>query len=330
MEAGHLLAHIHGYPPGHCAGAEWMLHTILRGLARRDWEVRVAASFVAEPYELDGVAVYPADELAGLYEWSDVVITHLDLTRKAVEWARRTRRPIAHLVHNHRQLAHHQVHPHRAQLVVWNSDWIADQHPAWRGRSVTVRPPVATADYIVDRAGADRITLLNLAEAKGGPLLWRLADLLPERRFLAVRGAYAAQVVPRRIPANVEVLDTVVDVREIYRRTAVLLMPSAYESWGRCAVEAAVSGIPTIAAPTPGLLESLTSPTLGHVGLFALRDDISAWRRHLAALENPATYERIGDLARRRADELARTSETEMDVLSVELDALRCARKVPA
>ncbi|MFI1769152.1 glycosyltransferase family 4 protein [Streptomyces sp. NPDC020800] len=58
----------------------------------------------------------------------------------------------------------------------------------------------------------------------------------------------------------------------VYSRSRVMLMPSLYESWGRVAVEAFASGIPVIAHPTPGLVESL-----GEAGIFAYRDDLNAW-----------------------------------------------------
>ncbi len=86
--------------------------------------------------------------------------------------------------------------------------------------------------------------------------------------FLGVRGAYGRQVMPPPRLPNCEVLDSVTgkEMRtHVYGRSRVMLMPSLYESWGRVAVEALASGIPVIAHPTPGLVESLgeaaSSPT---------------------------------------------------------------------
>jgi glycosyltransferase involved in cell wall biosynthesis len=74
---------------------------------------------------------------------------------------------------------------------------------------------------------------------------------MPRQGFLFVVGAYGRQVRPRL--ANVQVIPPVAwdRMREaVYARTRVLLMPSEYESYGRCGVEAAHAGVPTIAHPT--------------------------------------------------------------------------------
>lgn len=294
-----IAALVHLAPPRHGAGAEWYLHDFFRWLVARGHEASVFVGRGREaPYELDGVrytatpTIPKAEALA-----ADLLVTHLDMTPYAVRLARGLGKPLAHICHNHRQLAYHRVRPSDAALVIFNSRWVA-RSVKWAGVQAVLPPPVFASRYAVKREG-DAITLLNLSEAKGGPLLFELARRMPRRRFLAVKGAYARQEIPDIVPPNVEVIDNQPDVREVYRRTRLLLMPSSYESWGRCAVEAAASGIPTIAHPTPGLLESV-----GPCAVFCDRDDPSQWERAIAEFDNRDEYRRAGRRAQLRAVEL--------------------------
>lgn len=305
-----VLAHVHKYPPGHNAGAEVMLHAMLRHLIAAGWDARVLATeYRGRPYALDGVMVTDAGrdaDLAEPYRWCDVAVTHLDATRRAIPWARKGR-PLVHVVHNHAQLSHHRVRPGDASLVVWNSRWVAEHWASWPGRSIITRPPVLSSDYRVadDRHQRERVTLLNLYTPKGAPLFWRMARQRPDLAFLGVRGAYGLQDVPDRVPVNVEVIDnTPAVVADVYARTRVLVVPSSYESWGRVAVEAMASGIPVIAAPTPGLREALTCCDGTPAALFADTGSDQAWLDALASLDVRRTYRRWSDLARRRSAEL--------------------------
>lgn len=280
-----LLAHVHKYPPVHNAGAEWMLHSILRWLVARGHDAVVLAK-IDEGYTIDGVRVLPVSPAAQqeAYAGADVVITHLDETRRAMLTAQRHGLPVVHLIHNDRQLTFHRVRTQATALVVFNSVWLENRVP-WRGRHIVVRPPVFVDDYATQPG--DCVTLINLSPAKGAGLFWQLAEAMPDVDFLGVHGSYAQQVIPKTLPPNVEVLPNQPDARTIYARTRVLLMPSSYESWGRVAIEAAASGIPTVAAPAPGLVESL-----GPAGTFCSLDSPDDWVQAIRyLLVNPSAYE---------------------------------------
>lgn len=316
------LAIVHKYAPIHNAGAEWMLHAIFR-----DWTERGADCFVVYPgapsYELHGVTVgrQPARELDALVSEVDVVVTHLDNTGAATRAARRARKPVVHLVHNDRQLQYHNVKPAADTLIVSNSYWIHERIPA-RYRPIVCRPPVFVADYVTERPDAELVTLINRTEPKGAHVLYRIAEAEPARRFLAVEGAYGHQVRPPSRCRNVELMAQTPNVRDdVYARTRVLLMPSSYESWGRVAIEAACSGIPTIAHPTPGLTEAL-----GDAGIFADRARIGDWRRALRELDDAGAYAQAGDRARARALELAELVAGDLDALAAAVTDLTGAR----
>jgi glycosyltransferase involved in cell wall biosynthesis len=290
-----VLAMVHGYPPTHNAGAEVTLHTELRHLAARGHEVHVLLSRPSKRhavYTLDGVTVHPRRSQGDPYGFfgtqdlhPDVVISHLENTARASCLAGDFDVSSVHLVHNNHAFTKDYYLRLPVHLAVFNTDWIADEYVEhWQSRwgrkkppprHIVIHPPVVADDYQVKHG--DRITLINLNEEKGGELFWELADELPDRKFLGVRGSYGNQVIadhPDTFP-NVELLpvqrpDQMAE--KVYARTKLLLMPSSYESYGRTAIEAAHCGIPTIAHPTPGLIEAL-----GEAGTFVDRDDLDGW-----------------------------------------------------
>jgi glycosyltransferase involved in cell wall biosynthesis len=244
-----------------------MLESIMRWLARRGHECRV--NVPGEEYVHNGVRVSPS---VHALDGCDVIFTHLDRTNEAEHLCEHI--PLAHLIHNESTLEMFRVK--KRDLVVHNTRWIAEKVPALT--SVVVHPPIFEADYLCKPGRC--ITLINLNEMKGAPLFWALAERMSDMRFLGVLGGYGAQDV-RSLP-NVEVMAQVSDMRAVYSRTRVLLMPSQYESYGRCAIEAAVSGIPTIATPTPGLLEALDD-----AGTFPAERTVDAWESAIRSMKWP-------------------------------------------
>lgn len=307
-----LLAHVHAYPPAHNAGAEWMLHSILAWLVEQGHECHVYGASTRKSLVIDGVELHgrcAPRKLVQLYEliMPDVVITHLDETQRAVNHGQFIARPIVHLVHNDIQLAFHKVKEAQAQLVVHNSEWIAKADRLGYP-SMVVRPPVFADRYRTETT-REYVTLINLTKEKGAPIFYDLARENPDQLFLGVRGGYGVQEVPLTLPENVTIIDNTPDIiGEVYARTKILLVPSTYESWGRVAIEAAASGIPIIANPTPGLKESL-----GSAGLFAARKDPRAWNRELRRLlENGDHYAEFSRRTSARAIELDPTPELKL------------------
>lgn len=286
-----VLTVVPDYPPRSRVGAYIATHLFMRQLATHGHQVTVCVP-TGGGWTVDNVTVVGGHR----GQWverardADVVVSHYGDGGTGRYVARKAGKPDVQFVHGH-------IHSAPAcDLLVFNSE--ASRHAARNVRCPTVVcvPPTDPADYRT--TPGDMVTLVNLAEAKGGRILERLAERMPTRRFLGVRGHYDHQHIPTA--ANVTIVPTTRNMRDdVYARTRVLLMPSAYETWGMTAVEAFGSGIPVIAHPTPGLLESC-----GDAAMFVDRDDLDGWQTAIERLDNPDEYAAWSAKAKARSAEL--------------------------
>jgi glycosyltransferase involved in cell wall biosynthesis len=294
------------YPPS-LVGSWLSTHLCLRALVSRGHNVTVVASLASgNRYTLDGVQVIPGRRgrsLATMISKADVVVSHMgDHTNSHVTAVERRTRSVV-MVHgvpipeHVRRLG--DVHP---DVMVFNSRSLLDL-VNWPGPTVVIRPPVTIQDYRT--TPGDKVTLVNVSEAKGGKLFVRLAAALPDVGFLGVRGGYGAQVIRKR--PNIEFIPQTPRMRdEVYARTRILVMPSQAETWGRTGVEAMCSGIPVVATPTPGLLESL-----GDAGVFVERRDLKGWVAAIQRLSDPEEWATASERATARAEELCSEDSAE-------------------
>jgi glycosyltransferase involved in cell wall biosynthesis len=306
-----IVARVHAYPPDHNAGAEWALHEMLRALARRGHQVTVWLSRHAasrQPYEVDGVRVQPyeaGNRFASAVARASAVVSHLENVPPAACLARGYGKPLIVVCHNTFDLTWQPMLDGSSALAVLNSQWmLAKAEEVFEGQSrrpdrmLVVLPPVWPEEYRTTRG--DCITLVNCTATKGVKVLEELAERMPERKFLAVRGGYGEQAPPDL--DNVIVLDHMPgrEMRDaVYARTRLLLMPSDYESWGRVGVEAMASGIPVLAHPTEGLTESL-----GAAGIFCDRADVDAWQAAIERLDGRDAYRSASRKAKARSKAL--------------------------
>jgi glycosyltransferase involved in cell wall biosynthesis len=162
-------------------------------------------------------------------------------------------------------------------------------------------------------------------EAKGGKVFWELARIMSDRKFIGVRGAYGHQIdYPKDLP-NVTIYKNDPDVKKIYEQSRIVIMPSEYESWGRVAIEAASSGIPVIANPTPGLTESL-----GEAGVFADWTSIADFADAIKMLDDKKIYNKHSKMLKERSVELYKEFKKQVAVLDEKLDSLPRVRRRPS
>lgn len=326
-----ILSFVHGYPPSHNAGAEWMLHTINKFLLSQGHEVKVMVRGGDIPVSKNGKTSYKkvdkVKEFEGVemiydtqpmyyreIDWADIVITHLNLTGKAINVCKLKRKPLVHLIHNTHRVHELDVINPMNQYIVYNSQWVKDEL-RYKQRSVVLYPPVMCDDYKVNTKRT-HYTLINCWGDKGGQVLVDLANAMTGRNFLGVLGGYGDQVVGKG--KNLTYMKNTPDIKKVYRKTKVLLMPSKYESWGRTAVEAMCSGIPVIAHPTPGLKESL-----GDAGIFCDREDVGQWVKAINDLDNEEYYKEVSAKCKDRAKELTATTHEQLVSLEKFLESIK-------
>lgn len=280
------------YPPKLCAGAEQSCRALALAVKEHGYQVTVVTRPGYPGTAYDGIPVIASADwgttIAELLPARAIVSGH-NANIQVAGIAQALGIPCFCTIHNDMDPAGFQRMQELGATVVANTAWVAEKI----GLEDWLHPMIRPALYETAGTG-EAVTLINLGENKGGRLFWELARRMPATSFLAVKGAYEEQIIPAAIPPNVTLLDTTEDMRSIYARTRILLMPSQYESYGRCALEAAASGIPTIAHPTPGLQEAL-----GRAGIFCDRADPDAWQAAIENLMDPRIYKSHASKVRR-------------------------------
>lgn len=247
-----ILSIIHGFPPTHNAGAEWMLHDMLKYLVDKGHKCSVK-SFGISAQDINGIDAIDTLTPKRIKQ-ADIIITHLNQTGTAINLARQYDKPLVFLSHNHHKYG--VIRNRRASVyIVYNTHCMKEEMKETYGHlpNIVLHPPVDPKHYKV-RKKKDYITLLNLAYQKGGDIYEKITRAMPKERFLAVKGSYGTQHTD--FNENVVLWENLTDAREAYKRTKIILMPSPYESYGRVAVEAMCSGIPVICSDTEGLREA--------------------------------------------------------------------------
>lgn len=310
---------VHYYVPYRNAGSETMLHAMVKRLQEAGHEVLVVATVMPDSprqYIHEGVNVLSTNLVYGrqnIETWNpDVIISHHDNTIRAAQIARKLGIPWVFVCHNDMAGIHHQLGL-EPDLVVFNSEWLKQRLYMPHMNFMVMHPPVWAEQHKTTKG--KHITLVNMSENKGALVFYELARRLPHLNFLGVEGGHGEQILRHNIP-NVEIQPHTADMREkVWSRTGVLLMPSIYESYGMAGVEALASGIPVLAHPTPGLLESQ-----GPEGIFLDRDDIDAWERQLRAFDSgdDVLYQQASNRALKRSQELDPRPELDKWVFKLE------------
>ena len=312
---------IHMYPPIHNAGAEWMAHAMNRYMVHNaGWKANVVLN-KASVNEFERVIIVDRKNVNTIETYvkhSSVLISHLDNEPNAIQTAIVAQRPLVLVMHNNyrkKYLDHFARMLPKNLYLIHNSYWIKDYYSSYNIPSIVVYPPVFWKEYETETT-REFVTLINLNKNKGGDVLVKIAKKMPDIKFMGVKGGYDKQILNIHL-TNINYVENTSFIKSAYAKTDILLVPSKEESWGRVAVEAMSSGIPVIAHPTPGLLESC-----GDAGIFCDRDDPDAWVAAIRRLKTDADYYKsVSDLCKKRAKELDPTPQ--LKEMSLWLETLK-------
>ncbi|GAC1326991.1 MAG: hypothetical protein NVSMB26_00110 [Beijerinckiaceae bacterium] len=164
--------------------------------------------------------------------------------------------------HHHQALTREEL---RKCFFIVNSEYTAIRLRNTLNRDALIVPPLVRAESYRVWAEKRAVTFVNPVAEKGLELALGIAAACPEIPFDFVKGwplslSQSALLKARigRLP-NVTLLQRTHDMREIYRRSRLLLVPSIWqrETWGRVASEAQCSGIPSVACKIGGLTEAV-------------------------------------------------------------------------
>lgn len=273
-----------------------------------------------------------------LYEWADVVWSHLNHTRRSIDYSRKHRKPLVNVQHNIDQFNYYRVKPHEVELVLYNTEWIRQKtEKCFKSKQNHVLvPPFSRAEFECSDDQKEFITHINTNEGKGILYSRHYAKELPEYKFLFQMGSYFVQWVPAgraeefkhlkigmkevQYPPNVTYQGLTSNMLDdVYRKTKILVCPSVIDTWGMMVAEAMASGIPVICHPDPGFLECG-----GKAGIFIDRKNSKAVCDMITKLmENEDFYAQKSQQSRDRAREIEELGQQQLDSLYEKLLKLR-------
>lgn len=165
-------------------------------------------------------------------------------------------------------------------------------------------------DYSYYRTRAERgrrsVTIAHVHPVKGLATFLELVDAMPSTHFLAVDGWGGWVPMPKDVRSalesapNVELWGPQDDMRRVFARTRVLIVPSVWqEAFARVVLEAQINGIPVVASRRGGLPEAVGDGGL----LIDDHTDVAAWKVALdSLLDRPARHAVLSKRARAHAE----------------------------
>lgn len=304
-----IVCYPYNYRHQPLAGGEIYLERLLNHL-KQQHEITIICGCDKE-YKHGGIRCLPQGDTVDVFTGHndlvrncDLIITQLIGSSAGYNKAVQHNKPLVFIAHNNSKNYAPRFGDPAKTHVVYNSFQLqTDLFNTFGHFNNTVLHPLLP---IYKRKSGNKITLINCNHNKGGHIFMEIASRLPQYEFLGVLGGYGEQY-EGNLP-NLAYLPNGMDMRMVYADTRILLVPSEFESFSQCAIEAMSCGIPVIANPTPGIRENL-----GDAGIFISRDDIDKYVSQLVYLmDNPQAWQRQSDVCFERAEYVRSKNELEL------------------
>jgi glycosyltransferase involved in cell wall biosynthesis len=180
------------------------------------------------------------------------------------------------------QISHNRPRNPCAEFTLFNSEYTANRQN--RQSNDLVILPAPGRDTVADGGSRDCIGHIKPQGGKGIELTYRLAQAMPDRPFLILRGEWQDGEMISNLP-NVSYLEPLDDIRDFYSRCRIVLMPSISEDAGTVPQEAALNGIPCISSNVGGLPETNAG------GILLNRDNFMDWYDEIYKLDQQSYYD---------------------------------------
>jgi glycosyltransferase involved in cell wall biosynthesis len=227
-------------------------------------------------------------------ERPDIVLTQLNSSHRVIDIAHGQGAKVVLFVHDHHPFNYLTINAsEKVSHVFFNSE-STQGHFAHllKCPSSVLYSPLVLDNYRCPSVDPRYITMVNPTEEKGAGILKEVIQAFPDQEFQLVSGWRG---VPDEFHgfSNVRVIERKQDMKEVYSKTKILLVPSQWEeAFGRVAIEAMINRIPVVASRIGGLPEAV-----GNGGIL-VNDFVNAqaWIESLRLLMDDTTlYQQLGD-----------------------------------
>jgi glycosyltransferase involved in cell wall biosynthesis len=153
------------------------------------------------------------------------------------------------------EIVHNVTNFKAAQFRLFNSLYTAGRPENESNVPSMVILPPSYAQYDVPLEG-DRIGMVKPHQGKGVGTFYQIASLMPQRKFLILRGEVHPAVEDIRDMHNVEFMPPVESMSDFYAWCSIVLVPSLMEDAGTIPQDCARVGRPCISSAVMGLRET--------------------------------------------------------------------------
>ncbi|MBU0980246.1 MAG: glycosyltransferase family 4 protein [Nanoarchaeota archaeon] len=147
-------------------------------------------------------------------------------------------------------------------VVFGDSQYCCDVLKMFYGvKGYPFHPVVHLDKFKIEQNTKEYVTFINPILTKGITTVLELVRKMPDTKFLVVGGGNVTAkpwIEKVRKEPNVKYIPWEDDIRKVYSKTRLLIVPSTWpEPCGRIVLEAGINGIPTIASARGGLPEAV-------------------------------------------------------------------------